>query len=120
MIEWLKVAALPWRQRNAEVERALREFLADEAGTFATFDLACRLWPQGLQPANASQVTKLAQLLTRLAPYMGPLATHDGETITRYRKRWRRWRWHGAKVDRYTAEDKVRDEIANDGGAGWE
>ena len=98
MLDWPKVSALPWRHRNAEVQRAIRTFLATRPNseTFATFTLATFLYPcdHEHEPGKKT-VAKLAQLMARLAPYMAPFATHDGDQIIRYGRAWRRWQWRG-------------------------
>ena len=91
-LDWAGVKGLPWRQRNAAIEAALRACLGRmKAGAvMSTFDLAGIMDP-ALTKADRG---KLAQLLSRMAPYVEPLATHDGETIIRYGRRWKRWQWH--------------------------
>lgn len=80
--------ALPWRQRNAAIEAAARDYLGRQVQTFSTYALA-----QGI--AQPDVVAKVSQILSKLAPYMQHHASHDGEEIRRYGKTWRRWRWHG-------------------------
>jgi hypothetical protein len=91
---WLQAKALPWRQRNAAVEAATRTYLGrvPEGTVLSTWDLAAKLLPF---KAELEDARRLSQLLSRMAPYVKPLATHDGETIVRYGRRWKRWQWHG-------------------------
>lgn len=107
-LDWMAVSKLPWRQRNAHVERAVRTYLADKryrGVNMGSIELAYALLgydtahdgrplPSSLEGKNAA---KLATLLTKMAPYMGPLATHDGEAIRHFGKLGRRWRWHGQR-----------------------
>jgi len=101
MFEWAKVSRLPWRQRNAEIEVAVRDFLGrcDPRTTepLSTIELACRLTGchhrDHRSPENKA-IAKLAQTLARLAPYMQGFAEHDGEKIIRYGRQWKRWRWY--------------------------
>ncbi len=90
-LDWSAISALEWRQRNAEIERAIRLYLAGVSGVVSTFDLAKAIAPT----ATGDQQNKLSQIMTRMAPYLAPFATHDGENIQRYGRVWRRWRWHG-------------------------
>lgn len=93
---WEGVKAMPWRQRNAAVETAVRLLLGRTSASlvFSTWELAAKLLPAG---ADKDEAGRLSQLLSRMAKYLTPLATHDGETIVRYGRRWRRWQWHGQR-----------------------
>lgn len=94
-LNWPRVSTLPWRERNALVEAAVRECLADAYGSGSTEQLAVAISPNSHWGDDHA---KIAKLLARLAPHIGPpLATHDGETVTRNGKTWRRWRWHGQR-----------------------
>ena len=92
-LNWAQAKALPWRQRNASVEAATRACLGrlPQGTVLSTWDLAVKLLPL---KAELEDARKLSQLLSRMAPYVEPLATHDGETIIRYGRRWKRWQWH--------------------------
>lgn len=93
-LNWPVVSSMPWRQRNAAVEAAVRELLGQKLASdppWSTFELAHFLTLQ--------DDPKLAQLLSKLARYMQGYATHDGEKIVRYGKQWQRWRWHGQKQE---------------------
>ena len=90
---WDNVKDVPWRTRNAAVERALKLHLGQKPShvVLSSYELAAEL-----DPTLDKQATgKLAQLLARMAPFMEPLATHDGAMIYRYGRAWRRWQWHG-------------------------
>lgn len=79
----------------------MRAWLASQpAGrVFETYEVALELWPSSMPSWYHKEVGKVAQILARMAPHMPPaIATHDGETIIRYGRKWRRWRWHGGKV----------------------
>ena len=86
--------ALPWQQRNTKVEGVARAALAflKTGAVLTSWELALLIGPT---PAQLAETRKLAQILTRIAPHLGPLATHDGETVTRFGKQLTRWRWHG-------------------------
>jgi hypothetical protein len=92
-LNWAQAKALPWRQRNASVEAATRACLGrlPATSTLSTWDMAALLDPLILKEDRA----KLAQILARMAPYLEPLASHDGAAIIRYGRRWKRWQWHG-------------------------
>lgn len=99
--DWEHAKQLPWRQRNAAVEAALRYFLS-------------RCEPRTVAPLSTMELaeklggdSKLAQLLTRLAPYLSPLARHDGETIMRYGRRWKRWQWYPTDGDEIVTGDRT-------------
>lgn len=98
-LNWGNVKAMPWRQRNASVEVALKIFLGQMPATltFSTMELAARLVGAEIAEDKRPDETAaaVAKLLSRMAPYMAPLASHDGETIIRYGRKRRRWRWHG-------------------------
>lgn len=103
-LNWQHVSALKWRPRYAIVERHVREYLAAQRGiTMGTIELAHALLghdcAHGGRPAKGSQehkdASELAQMLVKMAPHMGPLATHDGEKIIRYGRQWQRWTWRG-------------------------
>lgn len=101
-LDWPVVSALPWRQRNAHVECAIRTYLAAKLPDFviSSMNLAQQLCPFDTCPGwygitYGTGIAELAQTLAKMAPYMGPLATHDGEVIYRYGRQWRRWQWHG-------------------------
>ena len=88
---------IDWRKRNAAVEAALREYLSlaprgTVLGTQALAEaLHAKAFPftAGLDPKGTGSV------LTKLAPWMGQLATHDGEKFFAYGRQNVRWRWHG-------------------------
>lgn len=84
-----ELTLLPWRQRNELIETSLREYLAavPRARTMSTAELARELCPG--DPKYTGSV------LTKLAPWMSSLATHDGEEFIAYGRKNRRWRWHG-------------------------
>jgi hypothetical protein len=97
-IDWLTVRKLSWRARYAQVQLAARAYLdlISRPHTCDTFDVAKGIWPQGRDVSFKRNMDELCHVLTRIAPYIGTAyATHDGETIKRYGKTWRRWRWHG-------------------------
>lgn len=105
LLDWPTVSKLPWRQRNAHIERAVRTLLCGDwrGVTCSTMDLARKLLGHDTShdgvPAKGSPehelATTLARTLAKMAPYMGALATHDGEEIFRYGRKWRRWQWRG-------------------------
>lgn len=84
------LAGLDWRQRNLTVETSLRLYLANtpRGTTVDTTALASALAADGDEHVVSSTLLKLAK-------WMGPLATHDGNTFVAYGKQRRRWRWHG-------------------------
>lgn len=93
-LDFAAVSKLPWKHRNAAIEAALRTYLSlryDKMQALDTYSLASRLD----NATSKEQRAKLAQILARMAPYMLPFATHDGESIKRYGRVWRRWLWHG-------------------------
>lgn len=97
-LDWPRVSTLPWRERNTLVEAAVREYLVQSCHEILdSAEIAFELWPSSRPSWHHLEVSGLTRLLTRLAPHMHGLATHDGETITCNGKTWRRWRWHGQK-----------------------
>jgi hypothetical protein len=98
VIDWETVNALPWRKRNAEVEVQLRAMLVQYQGVLSTWDTARALL--GANAYREKEVTKLSQLLTRMAPHLGDLCRHDGPEIIRYGRKWRRWNWYGQKQEK--------------------
>ena len=102
-LDWMNVRKLSWRARYAQVQLAARAYLDGISAGFScqTFDVAKGIWPQGRDVAFKQHMDELCHVLTKTAPHIGAAyATHDGETIKRYGKTWRRWRWHGqAKVE---------------------
>lgn len=97
MLDWPKVAPLPWRARRAAVEAAARELLARSAcDPFSTRGLAQLLAPN---PNDAQAINAIGAELMKIAPYIGePWATHDGDTFIAYGKAKKRWRWHGQGI----------------------
>lgn len=92
-LNFATLKACPWRQRNAAIEAAARAKLGQIARgeTLTSFDFAGILDPN----AEKEDRAKLAQILSRMAPFLGGLATHDGEKIIRFGRQWQRWNWHG-------------------------
>lgn len=93
MLDWPKIAPLPWKARRAAVEAAAREFLACSPHVYTTRQLATML--AGLYGDGKTENAIGAELM-KIAPYIGePLATHDGDNFIAYGKLKKRWRWHG-------------------------
>lgn len=110
MIHWPTVSALPWRQRNSEIEAAVRVLLGNVPARTAisTWEFACRMlgeWPDGATAKTwpirgttlYTEAQALSEILRRMAPYLGNLCAHDGPEIKRYGRTWRRWNWYGQK-----------------------
>lgn len=81
---------LAWKHRNSAVEVALRLYLAQlpRDTAMGTTALAAKL-------AATGEERKVSAVLLKLARWVGPLATHDGEMFIAYGARKRRWQWHG-------------------------
>jgi hypothetical protein len=84
-----------WKQRNRVVELAMRDYLASvpRAQVLATSFLAGKL--HEILANDDLDASKISSILTKLAPWMGKLATHDGEVFEAFGRINRRWRWHG-------------------------
>ena len=91
-MKWAEVKYLPWRNRNAAVEAAMRAFLAKRpasAEPLSTKQLAAEIAPDDHDKA-------LDAVLTKMAKWMGAkIATNDGPAFQAYGKTFKRWRWHG-------------------------
>lgn len=87
-----------WKDRNAAIEAAARDYLGKaDAKTIApmgSYELAQKLALDHRLIAHKLSAGEMARILSRIAPYMPGLATHDGETMQRYGRTWQRWRWH--------------------------
>jgi hypothetical protein len=97
IFDWIEVRKLPWRPRYAAVSVAARAYLDGVSKGLAcqTFDVAKAIWPEGRDASFKRDMDTLCHALTRVAPYAGAYATHDGPTKTRYGRIWKAWRWHG-------------------------
>jgi hypothetical protein len=93
LLEWQRVRALPWRQRNREIEAAVRVCLWQCGPPLSTYSLAQRLVAQ----EEGEDVRQLSRLLSRLAPHLGSLCRHDGAQVERNGRTWRRWQWYPQK-----------------------
>jgi hypothetical protein len=93
----MTMTAIDWRKRNAAVEAALREYLASvPRGTvLSTQALAEALHAKAFPFTAGLNEKSLGSVLTKLAPWMGVHATHDGEKFFAYGRQNVRWRWHG-------------------------
>lgn len=82
--------ARDWKKRNALVETALRLYLAATpvGRVLSTVELSQAI-------ATPETARDVGLILTKLAPWMGKLATHDGEAFIAYGRANKRWRWHG-------------------------
>lgn len=89
---WSAILKMPWRTRNALVAQHARAALAaiPKAQSMDTFELGTRM-------AGVEYAAPVSKLLARMAPHLERegICTHDGEEIVRYKRKWRRWRWHG-------------------------
>jgi hypothetical protein len=105
-------------QDHEEAAREVRVMLGriPKGTTLSTLELAARLVDH---PFSATERTpfcvgKAAKLLSRMAPHMGELATHDGEVINDPKgPTWRRWRWHGQSRDA-ELQERIRDQLSID------
>lgn len=81
----------------------MRTYLHAHPGvTMGTIELAYAVL--GLDTAHDGRPAKgtpdhkaageVSKILAKMAPYMVTHATHDGEEIIRYGRKWRRWQWH--------------------------
>lgn len=112
MLDWPKIASLPWKARRAAVEAAAREYLTGHSGAFGTRELAALLYPghklDGHWNAIASELSKIAK-------YLGsPWVTHDGEEFKAYGRTNRRWRWHGQAVEAPEGSQEWNDSFTGD------
>lgn len=87
-----------WRERNAAIEAAARDYLAKADPRFiaplGTFELAEKLSVDpGIAPFNLD-AGSISKVLARMAPHMGAIARHDGPEIVRYGRTWKRWQWY--------------------------
>lgn len=87
-MNWNETRKLPWKSRNAAVEAALRGLLAARLASLpalSTRELAAALGGDD----------DLAGVLSKLAPWMGKLATHDGPKFKAFGRIMTRWQWRG-------------------------
>lgn len=95
MLDWPLVSAMPWRPRRAALEAAVREYLSARLRIdipMQTMALAAAIYPRG----DKKTQSYIASELTKLAPYLAPYATHDGEQFTFAGKLCTRWQWRGS------------------------
>jgi len=93
-MRWAEVKDLKWKDRNAAVEAALRQFLNARLATLpalGTVELA-----ETLSPGDGKELSKV---LLKLAPWMGKLATHSGAVFYAHGRRMQRWQWHGQRTE---------------------
>lgn len=88
-MNWNQIFELPWRQRDARIETAVRQFLADKSEVFTTFTLAMRL------ADGQDCAPRIMSRLSVMAPYLAPFARHDGEEFKKFGRTMRRWNWYG-------------------------
>lgn len=118
-VDWDVAKKMPWRLRNAMVEAEVRAILQGmhESAVLSTLELATFVvgakYVGGTGPERP--VVEAAQLLSRMAPHLPALATHDGEEIIRYGRRWRRWQWHGQRRDGEHDMKHFRDKMRDEG-----
>lgn len=107
-LDWIDLLARNAKERKQRLDAAVRAFLdqTPHGIRFGTAALAEALWPTGREN-HPRAFGSLCKHLTRMAPYFpdGYAIQHPpGEDGKRH------WQWYG---NRYTAADKVREEIAN-------
>lgn len=105
ILDYERAKALGWKERNAEIQRCARSYLAAMPATappISTMMLAQAICPQAVNGPKVRGVSSvpqawanISQTLARMAPHMSPFATHDGKTVTRYKRQWKRWQWRG-------------------------
>ncbi len=88
---WDVARRLKWRDRNRAVENALRAYLGAQPVSVV---LSTKALAEALTPGG-SKDEQLLTILSKQAPWMGKLATHDGPEFKSYGKVMRRWQWRG-------------------------
>ena len=86
-----------WRTRNRLLEEAMRKHLAavPRGTVLSTIELAEALLHYPVPLLADLDQRQVGSVLTKLAPWMSSLATHDGEEFIAYGRKNKRWRWHG-------------------------
>ena len=92
-----EVLAKNWKSRNADIEAAMREFLAQyssDAPPLSTMSLAAALMPDGTK----NELGKLGSVLCRLAPWMGVRVAEKATHFLRFGRHMHHWKWKGQHV----------------------
>lgn len=94
MIAWEQVFKLNWKARDAQIEAGIRFILKDQPANkaFSAKELVLTL-----SPVDEAYRKRLFARLGVMAPYLAPLARHDGEEFERFGRKMRRWNWYGQK-----------------------
>lgn len=90
MTDWAEVFKLGWKQRDAHIERAIRTVLQTQSGAVTTSTLVALMAPN-----DVAARPLLAKRLVTMAPYLAPLARHDGPEFNMCGRTMRRWNWYG-------------------------
>lgn len=83
-----------WKERNAEIQAAARAHLASEAAAGRHDPVSTFVLAEAIKTKVGMDAGKVSQILSRMAPHVGAMATHDGPEIVRYGRKWKRWQWH--------------------------
>jgi hypothetical protein len=92
MMIWSEARLMPWKQRNAALEAAVRELLAErpaDAPALTTRDLAL------LIDSNADDT--MLTTLTKFAKWL-PLAEQNGREYIAFGRKMRGYTWKGQRL----------------------